>query len=101
MNQLSGLDAAFLALETATSTGHVGGVCVLDPSDAPKPLDLAVLTELFVQRLDLVPVLRQKLLEVPLGLDPLRHPPARRPRARRVLQRHPLLPGRRAGPDGG
>jgi diacylglycerol O-acyltransferase / wax synthase len=69
MNQLSGLDAAFLALETATSTGHVGGVCVLDPSDAPKPLDLALLTELFAQRLDLVPVLRQKLLEVPLGLD--------------------------------
>ncbi|MDT7589393.1 MAG: diacylglycerol O-acyltransferase / wax synthase, partial [Pseudonocardiales bacterium] len=61
MNQLSGLDAAFLALETATSTGHVGGVCVLDPSDAPKPLDLALLTELFAQRLDLVPVLRQKL----------------------------------------
>jgi diacylglycerol O-acyltransferase len=69
MNQLSGLDAAFLALETATSTGHVGGVCVLDPSDAPNPLDLALLTELFAQRLDLVPVLRQKLLEVPLGLD--------------------------------
>ena len=69
MKQLSGLDAAFLALETATSTGHVGGVCVLDPSDAPRPLDLATLTELFAQRLDLVPVMRRKLLEVPLGLD--------------------------------
>lgn len=32
MKQLSGLDAAFLTLETHNSTGHVGGVCILDPS---------------------------------------------------------------------
>jgi WS/DGAT C-terminal domain len=38
MQQLSGLDAAFLALETANTTGHVGGVCVLDPREAPQPL---------------------------------------------------------------
>ena len=41
MQQLTGLDAAFLALETANSTGHVGGVCILDPKDAPAPLTLA------------------------------------------------------------
>ena len=35
MQQLTGLDAAFLAMETANATGHVGGVCVLDPRDAP------------------------------------------------------------------
>lgn len=69
MQQLTGLDAAFLALETTTSTGHVGGVCVLDPSTAPRPLDLATLTELIAARLPLVPVLRRRLLEVPLGLD--------------------------------
>lgn len=69
MQQLTGLDAAFLALETKNSTGHVGGVCILDPSEAPKPLDLANLTEVMAQRLPLVPVLRRKLLEVPLGLD--------------------------------
>ena len=40
-----GLDAAFLALETANATGHVGGVCVLDPRDAPEPLTLARLTD--------------------------------------------------------
>jgi len=34
MQQLTGLDAAFLALETTNSTGHVGGVCILDPSDS-------------------------------------------------------------------
>ena len=69
MQQLTGLDAAFLALETKNSTGHVGGVCILDPTDAPKLLDLATLTEVLAQRLPLVPVMRCKLLEVPLGLD--------------------------------
>ncbi len=69
MQQLSGLDASFLAMETPNTTGHVGGLSVLDPSDAPAPLNLARLTEVMAERLPLVPVLRRKLLEVPLGLD--------------------------------
>lgn len=69
MRQLTGLDAAFLALETANSTGHVGGLCILDPSEAPRPLDLATLIDVVAQRLPQVPVLRRRLLEVPLGLD--------------------------------
>lgn len=69
MQQLTGLDAAFLALETANSTGHVGGICILDPSGAPAPLTLARLTDVVEARLPMVPVLRRKLLNVPLGLD--------------------------------
>jgi len=69
VQQLTGLDAAFLALETAKSTGHVGGVAVLDTRDAPQKLTLARLTDLLEERLPLVPVLRRKLLNVPLGLD--------------------------------
>src|SRR6266404_5367352 len=69
MQQLTGMDASFLALETANTTGHVGGLSVLDPSDAPAPLNLARLTEVMAERLPLVPVLRRKLLNVPLGLD--------------------------------
>src|ERR1700741_2932733 len=85
MQQLSGLDASFLALETATTTGHVGGLSVLDPSTASEPLTLARLTAVLAERrpllpvprltegrakrLPLVPVLRQKLLNVPFGLD--------------------------------
>src|SRR5258707_6380744 len=69
MQELTGLDASFLAFETANSTGRVGGVSVLDPSEAPKPLTLARLTEVLGERLPLVPVLRRKLLNVPLGLD--------------------------------
>ena len=53
MQQLTGLDASFLALETANTTGHVGGLAVLDPSGAPKPLTLARLTEVLAQRIPL------------------------------------------------
>jgi WS/DGAT/MGAT family acyltransferase len=69
MRQLSGLDASFLSLETRNSSGHVGGVCLLDPAQAPAPLDLAALRDLFAGRIGLVPILRQRLLEVPFGLD--------------------------------
>ena len=69
MRRLSGLDAAFLALETPTSTGHVGGLSILDPSTSPEPLDLARLTALMGSRLHRVPVLRQRLQTVPLGID--------------------------------
>ena len=69
MQQLSGLDASFLAMETANTTGHVGGLSLLDPGDAPEPLTLARLTEVMAERLPLVPVLRRKLLNVPFGLD--------------------------------
>jgi diacylglycerol O-acyltransferase len=69
MQQLTGLDASFLALETATMTGHVGGLCLLDPGGAPEPLTLARLTAVLEERLPLVPVLRRKLLNAPFGLD--------------------------------
>ncbi len=67
--RLSGLDAAFLALETPTSTGHVGGLSILDPTTAPEPFDLDRLTRLLAQRIHRVPVLRQRLQLVPLGID--------------------------------
>src|SRR5215469_2995861 len=69
MQQLTGLDASFLALETANTTGHIGGLSILDPSGAPAPLTLGRLTGILAQRIPLVPVLRRKLLNVPLGLD--------------------------------
>ena len=62
MQQLTGLDASFLALETKNSTGHVGGVCILDPSEAPKPLDLATLTEVMAQ------IAKSQQASIPQGL---------------------------------
>ena len=61
MKQLSGLDAAFLTLETDNSTGHIGGLCILDPSESPTPLDLAALTRLIRERAPLIPQLRQQV----------------------------------------
>jgi diacylglycerol O-acyltransferase len=69
MQQLSGLDAAFLAMETPATYGHVGSVCILDPTTAEHPLTLASMTELVESRLHLIPPFRRRLVEVPLGLD--------------------------------
>lgn len=69
MQQLTGLDAAFLAMETAAVFGHVGSVCTLDPSTAPEPVTLESLTAHIQSRLHLIPPFRRRLVMVPLGLD--------------------------------
>ena len=69
MQQLSGLDAAFLAMESPQVFGHVGSICVLDPSTASRPLTLDRLTAHIASRLALVPLLRRRLVTVPFGLD--------------------------------
>ena len=70
MQQLTGLDAAFLAMETPATYGHVGSICILDPSDAcRRRLTLATLTDLIESRLHLIPPFRRRLVDVPLGLD--------------------------------
>ena len=70
MRQLTSLDAQFLALETARQSGHVAGLAILDPSTAPGGrLDVMDLQALIAERLPLLPPLRWRLAEVPLGLD--------------------------------
>ncbi|HEV2811931.1 MAG TPA: wax ester/triacylglycerol synthase family O-acyltransferase [Solirubrobacteraceae bacterium] len=70
MRQLTSLDAQFLALETGSQTGHVGGLAIVDPSTAPGgSFDCGVLRELLRERLPLLPPFRWRLAEVPLGLD--------------------------------
>ena len=70
MRQLTSLDMQFLALESATQTGHVGGLAILDPSTAPGgELGCDDVRELLRERLPLLPPFRWKLTEVPLGLD--------------------------------
>src|ERR1700752_2656231 len=70
MQQLTGLDAAFLALDSPTAYGHVGSVSVLDPPTTGGAVTLERLTELIESRLYLVPPFRRRLVEVPFGLDP-------------------------------
>lgn len=69
MKQLSGLDNAFLSMESVEVYGHVGSVCLLDPSTAPEPLTLARFTAYIASRVHLVPLLRRTLVMVPFGLD--------------------------------
>jgi WS/DGAT/MGAT family acyltransferase len=69
MQQLTGLDAAFLALDSPTAYGHVGSVSVLDPPAGGEALTLDRLTELIESRLHLIPPFRRRLVEVPFGLD--------------------------------
>ena len=66
MQRLTALDAQFLTVESPTTVGHVGSLIVLDPPSGPWGLDtvLAVLEP----RLHLARPLRQRLVEVPLGL---------------------------------
>jgi diacylglycerol O-acyltransferase / wax synthase len=70
MRQLSSLDAQFLALETPRQTGHVAGVAILDPSTAPGgSLGCDAIKDLLKERLPLLPPMRQRLVDVPFGLD--------------------------------
>jgi len=71
VRQLTSLDAQFLAIENNRQTGHVGGLTVLDPSTVPggATLDFDRINSLLVERLPLLPPMRWKLAEVPLGLD--------------------------------
>src|SRR4051795_3086195 len=69
MQQLTGLDAAFLAMETGSVFGHVGSICIIDPSTAAEPLTLDRLTRLIEKRLHLIPPFRRRLVDVPFGLD--------------------------------
>jgi WS/DGAT/MGAT family acyltransferase len=69
MRQLTSLDAQFLNVESPTTVGHVGSLIVVDPVSAPDGRwDLESVRDVFEPRLHLAAPLRQRLVEVPLGL---------------------------------
>ena len=68
MKQLSGLDAAFLYMETPTTYGHVSSVMIFERPSA----DFEPYRAVFAKYASLVGVLepvRRRLVEVPFGLD--------------------------------
>lgn len=69
MQRLSGVDAAFLAVETPTTHMHVASLVLLDPDTAPGGWGFGDLRGLIAGRLHLVPVFRRRVVEVPLGLE--------------------------------
>ena len=72
MERLSGLDAAFLAMETPTMHLHVAAVMVLDPSAADALFSseppFERLQTVVEERIHLVPPLRRRVIQVPFGL---------------------------------
>jgi WS/DGAT/MGAT family acyltransferase len=71
VQQLSGLDGAFLAMETRSVFGHVGSVCIVDhgAGGSGSRMTLDHLTRVIESRLSMVPLFRRRLVTVPFGLD--------------------------------
>ena len=70
MQQLSGLDASFLYFETPNAPGHVFSVYICDQSTAPGgKVTFTGILEHVRQRLHVSRAFRQRLVEVPFGLD--------------------------------
>ncbi|MEL7311921.1 MAG: wax ester/triacylglycerol synthase family O-acyltransferase [Pseudomonadota bacterium] len=70
MQQLSGLDASFLYLETANTPMHIGSLCIYDQSTAPGGhVRFKDILKFYEERLHRARVFRQRLARVPLSLD--------------------------------
>jgi len=69
MQQLSPLDASFLALETRHTPMHIAGLSIYDPSTAKVPLTFDLFLEHIGKRIHLAKSFTQRLVEVPLSLD--------------------------------
>ncbi|MGH9029909.1 MAG: wax ester/triacylglycerol synthase domain-containing protein, partial [Acidimicrobiales bacterium] len=68
MEQLGGLDATFLYLETPSLHMHVSMAAVFDPSTVPGGYSWEKLRTLVGSRLVLAPVFTRRLVEVPFRL---------------------------------
>ncbi len=68
VTQLAARDAIYLAMDTETSWGHVGGLCLLDPSTT-EGFGYERVVDRIAERVALVPRFSWKLREVGLGLD--------------------------------
>ena len=63
MKQLTGLDAGFLYMETATTFGHVSGLLIFERPSAPSIHSRSL--RRFASLLDPAGPLRRRLVEVP------------------------------------
>ncbi|MGH9918514.1 MAG: WS/DGAT/MGAT family O-acyltransferase [Nitrososphaerales archaeon] len=73
MERLTGLDAAFLAMETPSMHMHVSAVMVFEPGDANGDERLAPgfgrMREFVAERMHLVPPLHRRVVRIPFGLN--------------------------------
>lgn len=69
MERMSGMDAAFLYIETPTMPMHVVGVVVLDPSGLDHPFGTEEIVSVLAERLHLIPAFRHRALAPPAAID--------------------------------
>jgi diacylglycerol O-acyltransferase / wax synthase len=69
VSRLTGLDGAFLALESPTTHLHIMGAMVFDPTGVPGGLGFRRIRALVDERVPLVPPFRMRMVEVPFGLQ--------------------------------
>ena len=70
MRQLTGLDASFLYLETANAPMHISGLSIYDQSTVEGGIvRFKEIVENTNRRIQSLPVMTQKLVTVPMGLD--------------------------------
>lgn len=68
MKMMSGLDARFLFSETKSTPMHTIKVAIVDVSGRSHPLTPDRLRAILESRLERMPVLRQRIIKIPLGL---------------------------------
>jgi diacylglycerol O-acyltransferase / wax synthase len=68
MQRLTGLDAAFLALETPSTHMHVMATMVLDPSDTPDDFTVDTMRQLIAERLPRLEPFRRRVVDIPFGV---------------------------------
>ncbi|MFO1432414.1 MAG: wax ester/triacylglycerol synthase family O-acyltransferase [Candidatus Competibacteraceae bacterium] len=68
MQPLSGLDAAWLYLESELTPMHLGGIYLFEMLNRRPPINFEIFREHLAGRLDVARILRQRLIEVPLHL---------------------------------
>ena len=69
MQQLTGIDASFLYMETGRSYGHVSGLSIYQRPDDPEWSAYESFRRQIESRLPMLPPFRRRLVEVPFGLD--------------------------------
>ncbi len=70
MEQLQGMDASFVAMETPSSPMHIGSLLIYDPSTAPGGfVRFKDILRFYRERMQLSKTMRQKLVKVPFNVD--------------------------------
>ena len=67
LRPVTGVDAAFVHLETPSTHLHVVGVAILDPVDAPEGFDADVLRRVLAERIANVDVLTRRVVDAGVG----------------------------------